>query len=410
MESKKQAVLSRKNHLKKVQSQLIAWLDAKYVSAELVSTISSTETQTRCMLTWQEFDHSLWPATLASAETLAETQRVADAKAFVEGRAQLVLGFSDQIPLWAKASGRRAIFAEEELRASEHKADFSEVRKAISDLMHEDGSASFALGPLAPVARKLSFGETSEKQLVEAQPGVQDSEPSEVQDQQQAQNNKEPQPQPQQEPQQQPQEARLPPGSLTLKIQSQDARFRITHEARQVLLNVCSGPTTEIVGQVAKGLLVVPGQWARTLSSLTLRGTQSALRLTGSSELLTDLMSQVEIMSQPASNVDSVILAWCIEAQAEQYPATLWQRDCFSSVFSDTAAQSMYVANQLSCLVAEKRSSSQTLTSASSSKLSSGRSWANSEVSGRSSEKTQTSSGRWALLKLSPQWWQLRLS
>ena len=67
-----------------------------------------------------------------------------------------------------------------------------------------------------------------------------------------------------------------------------------------------------------------------------------------------DLMSQLEIMSQPASNVDSVILAWCIEAQAEQYPATLWQRDCFSSVFSDTAAQSMYVANQLSCLVAEK--------------------------------------------------------
>ena len=177
MESKKQAVLSKKNHLKKVQNQLIAWLDAKYVSAELVSTISSAETQTRCMLTWQEFDHSLWLATLASAETLAETQRVADAKAFVEGRAQLVLGFSDQIPLWAKASGRRAIFAEEELHASEHKADFSEVRKAISDLMHEDGSASFALGPLAPVARKLSFGETSEKQLVEAQPGDQDSGP-----------------------------------------------------------------------------------------------------------------------------------------------------------------------------------------------------------------------------------------
>ena len=152
MESKKQAILSKKNHLKKVQNQLIAWLDAKYVSAELVSTISSTETQTRCMLTWQEFDHSLWLATLASAETLAETQRVADAKAFVEGRAQLVLGFSDQIPLWAKASGRRAIFAEEELHASEHKADFSEVRKAVSDLMHEDGSASFALGRLPEAA------------------------------------------------------------------------------------------------------------------------------------------------------------------------------------------------------------------------------------------------------------------
>ena len=351
-----------------------------------MSHISNTETQTRCMLTWQEFDHSLWLATLASAETLAETQRVGDAKAFVEARAQLVLGFSDQIPLWAKASGRRAIFAQEELHASEHKADFSEVRMAISELMHEDGSASFALGPLAPVARKLSFGETSEKQLVEAQPGDEESEPPQVQDQQQAQNKEEPQPQPkpQHEPQQQPQEARLPPGSLTLKGQSQDEGFRITYEARQLLLHVCSGPTTEIVGEVAKGLLVVPGQWAR-LSNISASGTwvktgsfsvgetvithtqghsvgrilEAYRKLRASDQ---DLVSQVEIMSQAASNVDSVILAWCIEAQAEQYPATLWQRDCFSSVFSDTAAQSMYVANQLSCLVAEKCTSKLQLT------------------------------------------------
>ena len=200
-----------------------------------------------------------------------------------------------------------------------------------------------------------------------------------MQDQQQAQNNKEPQPKPQQEPQQQPQEARLPPGSLTLKGQSQDERFRITYEARQVLLNVCSGPTTEIVGQVAKGLLVVPGQWAR-LSSISASGTwlktesfsvgdtvithtqgHSVGRILEAYRKLRashpDLMSQLEIMSQPASNVDSVILAWCIEAQAEQ-----WQRDCFSSVFSDTAAQSMYVANQLSCLVAEKCTSKLQLT------------------------------------------------
>eukprot|EP00438_Fugacium_kawagutii_P005359 Skav207096 [mRNA] locus=scaffold2123:25752:29784:+ [translate_table: standard] len=59
-------------------------------------------------------------------------------------------------------------------------------------------------------------------------------------------------------------------------------------------------------------------------------------------------------MSQPASNVDSVILKWCIEAQAEQFPASLWMRDCFSSVFTEAATEAMSLANQLSCLVAEK--------------------------------------------------------
>ena len=67
-----------------------------------------------------------------------------------------------------------------------------------------------------------------------------------------------------------------------------------------------------------------------------------------------ELMSKIELMSQPASNVDSVILKWCIESQAEEYPCSVWQRDCFSSVFSDAATESMALANQLSCLVAEK--------------------------------------------------------
>ena len=38
------------------------------------------------MLTWQEFDDSLWLSSLASQQTLAQSGRVADAKAFVEAR------------------------------------------------------------------------------------------------------------------------------------------------------------------------------------------------------------------------------------------------------------------------------------------------------------------------------------
>ena len=121
---------------------------------------------------------------------------------------------------------------------------------------------------------------------------------------------------------------------------------------------------------------MVPGQWAR-LSNISAAGTwlrtetfsvgeKQVVRKKGASagrilesyrklrDSHPDLMSKLEIMSQPASNVDSVILSWCIEAQSEEYPCSLWQRDCFSSVFSDSATQAMALANQLSCLVAEK--------------------------------------------------------
>ena len=52
--------------------------------------------------------------------------------------------------------------------------------------------------------------------------------------------------------------------------------------------------------------------------------------------------------------MDSVILCWCIEAQAAQYPCSVSQRDCFSSVFAESATKSMALAQQISCLVAAK--------------------------------------------------------
>ena len=67
-----------------------------------------------------------------------------------------------------------------------------------------------------------------------------------------------------------------------------------------------------------------------------------------------ELVAQLDIMSQPASNVDSVILSWVIEGQASEHPCSMWQRDCFSSVFADSAVQSMAAAQQVSCLVAAK--------------------------------------------------------
>ena len=105
-----------------------------------------------------------------------------------------------------------------------------------------------------------------------------------------------------------------------------------------------------MTGLVGKGLLVVPGQWAR-LSSISADGKwlRTERFKIGAKEIAhsqgasvgrileayrkvrashPELVAQLDIMSEPAANVDSVILSWCIEKQATEHPCSLWQRDC----------------------------------------------------------------------------------
>ena len=115
-EERKTKLIETHGYRKANSHRLVGWLDAKYMSTELVTNISATEAQTRTKLTWQEFDHSLWLSTCASQQVLADSKRVSSPLQFISARPQLVIGFSDQVPLWAKATGRRAVFAQEELQ------------------------------------------------------------------------------------------------------------------------------------------------------------------------------------------------------------------------------------------------------------------------------------------------------
>ena len=423
-EVRKDKLCKSDTYRRKTKAQLVKWLDAKYMSTELVTNISQVEAQTRTKLTWQEFDHTLWLATCASQQSLAESNRLSSPAQFISARSQLVIGFSDQVPLWAKATGRRAVFAEEELHASADVKDYSSVRLAISEAMHSEHGPDMVIGPIVPATpqpqRKLSF-ESSPKGSVVRQlsfasaasspPASQPEQDSLVK---QASFDSAPPSQSEQclfgsaspapgdaeqmVPASPEQDAKastqkdaasstqpsapaakpaLPqPGSTTLIGISGEDRYRITYEARQLLHSVYGDESQEIIGSVGKGLLVVPGEWAR-LSNISESGTwlsdetfkigeKVISRTQGSSagrimlpyrrlrQNHPELMSKIDIMQQPAANVDSVILSWSIQAQAAQYPASMWMRDCFSSVFSDSATESMALANQLSCLVAEK--------------------------------------------------------
>ena len=382
-----------KQYRKSFLSKLLRRMDAKFTTTEVVSNISSLETKVRCQLTWQEFDKTLYLAALAPEAELSETKRVSDTKAFLKARPQLVTGFSDQVPFSAKATGRKAVFAEEELFDKDQTKDFSEVREAIQQVMSQDREADFQVLPLSTPSslgkqgskeslgtpasevstpgpkKKLSFDNLSPEAtaLVEPEPEAKAQQPqAEAKHEAVVAAEKEPE-----------QLAALPTaGSKTTLGFSSDERFRVTYEARQLLFNICGKPEEPVRGAVGKGLLVVPGQWAR-LSNIDnagkwiktesfsvgnkvvthLAGTSAGRALEAYRKLRTaepDLVSQVDIMSQPAANVDSVILTWVIQGQSEEFPASVWQRDCFSSVFAEAPTQAMALANQLSCLVAAK--------------------------------------------------------
>ena len=74
-----------------------------YTKTWMVSNITQLESQVRCQLTWQEFDRVLWLCTLSSPEEFEKEASVVSAQDFCKNRSQLIIGFSDQVPLWAKA-------------------------------------------------------------------------------------------------------------------------------------------------------------------------------------------------------------------------------------------------------------------------------------------------------------------
>ena len=111
------------------------WTGAKYTTSELVSNITQLESQVRCQLTWQEFDRVLWLCTLSSPEEFEKEASVVSPQDFCKNRSPLTVGFSDQVPLWAKAPGRKAVFAEHETLSSADIKDFSEIREAIAEVM-----------------------------------------------------------------------------------------------------------------------------------------------------------------------------------------------------------------------------------------------------------------------------------
>ena len=90
-------------------TRLISWCEAKHCRPHLTTKLSPLEEQVRAQVTWMSFDHMLAKAAFGAAKDLEDS--VAKTEEFVKNREHLVLGFSDQIPLWVKKGSEREIFA-----------------------------------------------------------------------------------------------------------------------------------------------------------------------------------------------------------------------------------------------------------------------------------------------------------
>ena len=92
--------LTTSKQREKWATKLAHWVGAKHLRPHQVSHLSELEELVRAQLTWQCFDSALWLCAFGSRTELAE--HVGKPSEFNRHRAELVLGFSDQVPLWVK--------------------------------------------------------------------------------------------------------------------------------------------------------------------------------------------------------------------------------------------------------------------------------------------------------------------
>ena len=223
LEKEARACLERRDKLavskayrKTMTTRLLQWTGARLFTVEQTTHLSALEEKVRAQLTWQDVDRKLWATRVASKEQLEKEDLVADAASVIAHRSDFVVGMSDQLPLWAKVDCKRLVFHDSEIRNL-----LGDSRKNFHSLREELAACQAEVSALQEVS--VAQEESSA----------------------------------------------LRPGSLTKRAHSEDAKFRITYEARQKIRNLCGeGP---LVGEVSRGILVFPGKHCR-LSNVDSKG------------------------------------------------------------------------------------------------------------------------------------------
>ena len=312
-----------KSYRKQYGTSLINWIGAKSYTKEQSAEISPQEEKIRAQLTWQGIDHKLWLLGASPESELESANIVASPSAAIKHRPLLSINMSDQIPLWAKAMPSKMVFSEHELAGHSY-----QDRKRINEMREQIEAASQL------IKKKYEEDGHHEPQIIgEVLPeGHQ----------------------------------KLMSGSKTSRTESAVEKWRITYEARQRISNITGDGSP--IGSVEKGLLIFPGSHAsldqldddsryikdveyQVGDKITKHQKGSKCRVLQWAVKMRkdhpDLISKIDIMTQPSSNCDAIILSWVVQQQINREPASLFIRDCFSASFADEVRTVQYLGNQV---------------------------------------------------------------
>ena len=314
---RKKKLQNSKSYAQSYTDDLLKWMGAKFMAKEQTTPLAPLEQK-------QSIDHKLWLMGAAPKEELESAQIVSDVDQVISNRHRLCIGMSDQVSVWAKSPSTRVVFAKEDLQGvgAEVRREFNTCREELKAAQEawKEGGLQLVTG--------TDGGESAGKRVA---------------------------------------------GSRVLKGDSAAEKFRITYEARQRVTNIAN--KEELQGQVLPGLLVFPGKHNRLSNvdenckykrteKFEVKGVevehqagQKCRGLAWAVELRKQFpkeFEEVEIMTQPSSNCDGVLLAWIVEEQCEEEICSLWIRDCFSAVFQEQVVQRQFTGCQASAQILGK--------------------------------------------------------
>jgi hypothetical protein len=141
LESRVEALKNSPKYRETFQARLLQSIGGKLMQPGRMSTLSMEEEEAGVKATWKELDAALWLAAFGSEEDLLKV--VASPAEFVMQREKLIVGFSDQIPVWVKIGRGKQVYCENELKKRKNTGDFLKLqadRQAVKVLKDKEAA------------------------------------------------------------------------------------------------------------------------------------------------------------------------------------------------------------------------------------------------------------------------------
>ena len=306
--------------------RLAEWAGIRFGAPSRCTSMSLPQEKLGWEVSMKSYDHALWLATLGSAEDLRG--HVALPQQFVEHRKDLVLAFSDQVPVWLKLGvGKQIAFAAHELVKSSHRSkkfkEGAEQRPRKTNWIQE----SQKLDDLPSEVSELA-GKAAEEAMSQRRSGAQGA-------------------------------------------PSKNEKFRVTLECRQAVLGFMGDQPRSVqlppilisygvhcrLSNISKDRRWIQDEELEVGGVRIVRKAGEKLppmlmrSWTDLRDLKPELFEHIVVVQQPSATADEVIVGWSMEDLSLRFPAVLLQRDLVSGALSSRARMAAHLSQVICCWV-----------------------------------------------------------